>query len=1485
MPALGRYDKRRPEVKKKIDDIPQWQKVFQEVMAEDIAATKKPVRWNFLKDNEGLLNLGLLLAPEIRLNLAYSLKKAGKEQIDPIQIIREGRINERDYIDGFDDIAKAIESGSHTLGWSVGDLLFMGTDFLSNSEFRDKFNKIMEKQQPEAPETWQGDLISLLIQFGVPSTMIAKIGGRTKAVQKVKNLLEKMGTSKASKIAQRVVRDASIVGATDFIASGPGRTVPPLFQKMEDTSKLTGRKKAGADFRNRLRFGAEGTIIGGFFPIIGKTLQQMYKYFARPVGEATLGLGFRGIGKVGSGASYLLARTPGVSEAGSAIAKATSVSTGFALKRMIAPMLVGKLPFRQMPAFKDWRVFSATSPDKYKRRIKNLDNVLSWFRSYGKMPKDIEGIGEEVMLYIKSNAKRFDKLMNSIEKRAYKLGKEYEKRYNTGKSSQAYEKMLLDDTVSYLRGALPKNKTLPKEILSLAYDLRKVLDETLRTFGKNLPKDSRNEVIESLKKTFTGKINNYLVKSFATFTNPNYTPDPLIRKEARDWILKNVIGRNKDLRKAANDSYGKTLEGNKILERYADDIVDDILHTAKQGGKNPIKQLQDIGTIHLRMVADKGKFDYRFLKTGEELPKVIKKLLGEEKNLRSQVLMTAADAVSSSYTKLGFDKMAEIGLKNGWLFRSKELARSTYTGAEQITKINNVGMLKTTLQGLYTSPELVQMFRGAENFLDKAVRTAVWRQMIQLKVGTQIGKTLYSPQTQVRNVTSASFFALWNGHVGGTASVADSMRMVIRDIFREGKNVRGGINEVEFNKYVEKLVRLGVWDENVIASELRAIMKNLRDGRINTDDEIFERLIKTLPTEKVAKLYAGGDNLWKQYGFEFFKSDLTAALRKMDDVKAFFKLHGKTFDEKHLITGQLKSFDDALDEAAAYMVRNTYPTYSKVPQVIQEIRKIPLFGNFVSFPSEMLRTGVTSINMSLKHIASDNPALRQMGYKQLMGGYMAVKGVGAGLSALSYFLTDSSQEQWQAYQRSGAPTWDKNSDFIALEPWVNGKSSYINFSYFSPYDVLERPIQAALSMAAQKKLSPDETEAYVMMLMFDPNGSLAEFLSPFISPAIGLERFQDVSSGKFGPLVGRDGRTADGAHIYNPDDTLEDKFNKSLIHILKGVNPGVVNSGSKIWRAYQGDVSGAGALMRLGDELAALFTGTRIVRVDAKRDLKWFASDMLRKNRAADETTKFYKTRDYFDRPPSIMVDEFDKMQQQAFKIQKEFYVQIQDFRMLDLDEDTIREILKKARVNNTMINNLMEGVFTPINFSKPRFETKVENLEKVADQKSEKSKKWGYYVDEEFVYPKDQLEEVKENWEEREFFPTTFVPTLDENGEQVIKNGRVVGTWEGGYRPEEQGALKDERGEIIYDENGQPKKEETFLQKNVPIIKEQIKKLISPLSGLISSNANAAPPLKTPMPDQKLVASAPQINQQTGLTRTQSALLSPSEQVIARKT
>ena len=99
------------------------------------------------------------------------------------------------------------------------------------------------------------------------------------------------------------------------------------------------------------------------------------------------------------------------------------------------------------------------------------------------------------------------------------------------------------------------------------------------------------------------------------------------------------------------------------------------------------------------------------------------------------------------------------------------------------------------------------------------------------------------------------------------------------------------------------------------------------------------------------------------------------------------------------------------------------------------------------------------------------------------------------------------------------------------------------------------------------------------------------------------------------------------------------------------------------------------------------------------------------------------------------------------------------------------------------------------------------------------------------------------------------------------------------GYKPELEGAVTNDKGNVVYDERGKIKKEPTLLQKVIPKIRNMV------FPGAPADLRSKAPPLKTPMPDQKLVASAPQVNQQTGLTRTESALLSPSEQVIARRT
>ena len=96
------------------------------------------------------------------------------------------------------------------------------------------------------------------------------------------------------------------------------------------------------------------------------------------------------------------------------------------------------------------------------------------------------------------------------------------------------------------------------------------------------------------------------------------------------------------------------------------------------------------------------------------------------------------------------------------------------------------------------------------------------------------------------------------------------------------------------------------------------------------------------------------------------------------------------------------------------------------------------------------------------------------------------------------------------------------------------------------------------------------------------------------------------------------------------------------------------------------------------DELLALFTGTRIIRIDVKKDLRYFTSTMNRLLRAVDETEGFYDVKDFANKTPTQTVAKFNQMQQEAFRIQKDMYIRIKDLRLLDLSENKIYDIMSR---------------------------------------------------------------------------------------------------------------------------------------------------------------------------------------------------------------
>ena len=140
----------------------------------------------------------------------------------------------------------------------------------------------------------------------------------------------------------------------------------------------------------------------------------------------------------------------------------------------LAPSIVsafsGKF-VRQLPPFEQWRLRSLESPIKEERVIRRLDNILSYFRSFGKMPKDIEGVSEKVMLFIKGRARKMDRTLEGLDNKAYNLAKKFENQYNSNTVSPALQKHYLDQVDSFLRNQL-KESDLPTELAPLAKDLK-----------------------------------------------------------------------------------------------------------------------------------------------------------------------------------------------------------------------------------------------------------------------------------------------------------------------------------------------------------------------------------------------------------------------------------------------------------------------------------------------------------------------------------------------------------------------------------------------------------------------------------------------------------------------------------------------------------------------------------------------------------------------------------------------------------------------------------------------------------------------------------------------------------------------------------------------------------------------------------------------------------------------------------------------------
>ena len=168
-----------------------------------------------------------------------------------------------------------------------------------------------------------------------------------------------------------------------------------------------------------------------------------------------------------------------------------------------------------------------------------------------------------------------------------------------------------------------------------------------------------------------------------------------------------------------------------------------------------------------------------------------------------------------------------------------------------------------------------------------------------------------------------------------------------------------------------------------------------------------------------------------------------------------------------------------------------------------------------------------------------------------------------------------------------------------------------------------------------------------------------------------------------------------------------------------------------------------------------------------------------------------------------------------------------------------------------------MDGEFTPVNYSKKRFERKVNTIDKELRKASDGN--FNFRLNEDYVFPEDGLDDIIDEYEDKAFF---------ERGQE--------------YEPEKFDYKLDGAGRLILDDNNSPIRDEGLIKRGLrkisPVIREGLNKVINPLAGV--GDISKAPPLpRTPSP----VIQPPV--QQAGLTQTETALLSPEEQIIRQRT
>jgi len=889
------------------------------------------------------------------------------------------------------------------------------------------------------------------------------------------------------------------------------------------------------------------------------------------------------------------------------------------------------------------------------------------------------------------------------------------------------------------------NKTLNK-IQKYFKDLN-VSQDTVNELIGNLKdvrvaaNDIKNELIpknKSLKEKVKAakELNNILNKRTGPYLKSdwNISKDGKLIPVSNNETVGDLSGKIRNIIKNNAEKSGVTLT-DKDLDIMMNDLTKASLDKTTNSPEFKITPFQEAlkqnstkasKTIKLANSFKDNEFVPNIIINTEKDLKVFEQFFGIKRATAQKALTNVlSDLGSFVYNNKMYNDMWQLHLDNlktsgeGFFYDNATEARRALGGeVEDLKQLNlksplNDEIYQTPLNGKWTSRSNAEALEFIQKFpFDRMLQNVFYKNVYAPLLATSsVSKVALNP---IRWLVDAQQYAsmLVLKSIRSPKSLYNGMQWAVKALRgKYGNSIDSDArlfwNDMVRNKIVSSTMSFNTFEDLI---QVRKGGYSFLDKVINGDitpELITNPFTKTVRWvfQNVKQGYVTLDDVFKIISVAQEHYQLIEDYSKAIKNKTFDPTYGKVHTE---FTPEL--INDLLNRAYE-ITKATMPNFSRMSIAGKALVRNPLISPFVSFDLEIIRNFGGIQATAIKEIA--NPITKTSGKIRMLGSYVTYASLGgAGLYAYDW-ATGISDEQHLAGMRAVPKRLQSNQVSIGYdknlkEPWYWQNVSHINATNI----LTSIPYALQLSIRKQKQYYP---ERGIINQVTHAIGEAAHSIyetSPFFEKKLMIQVIDDFKNMK-------DGITPQGKIIYLPSDPLIDKIGKMALYAAETIEqPGGVGQETKIYKAIFNIPGEHGEKYDLTNELGRGVLGVPRQPIDRYVVMDKSASNYSGEiNRIHKESKEIFGTVD----KPNInltkeeIVTAVYRLQLQKYKAWNEFYLDYKAMKTLGLKDNKLYE---KGTIPENLLDEITTKQFSPMSFEK--------TLEDYATWSDEAKRKFG---------------------------------------------------------------------------------------------------------------------------------------------------------------